>query len=341
VRRLSALPVVIALLLVVPAAQATLVFNKLSAHGSHWSVWSASDDGSNAKKIAADGLSPRISPDGLTVAYQSVYGQLGTRPQLLTVPTAGGKRSILLDPQWDPDTMAWSPDSKTIAAVTGHEVGTKRLVLIDVATGNSRTVASGEFYGVGFSPTGGAIVYARAAKDGFPPRSSLWVAPVDGGNPVKITSGHPDVSPAWGPQAIVFARQRKPPRRYDAWKQDLYLLAPGGMPKRLTFQKPSFLLYGLSPVSLSADGTRLLAQFGGQDTAFAQTVDPVTGKVRTVGLQSDGIVGSALSHDGTTILATQGEFEDPSNRTNVVTVPYDGGRPHVLVRHALSPDWNR
>jgi hypothetical protein len=186
-----------------------------------------------------------------------------------------------------------------------------------------------------------AAARSRAAKDGFPPRASLWVAPVAGGKPVQITSGHPDIDPLWGPQAVVFARQRKPPRRYDAWKQDLFMLAPGGMPKQLTFQKPSFLLFGLSPVGWSDDGSRLLAQFGGQDMAFAQTVDPVTGRIRTVGRQTDGIVGSALSHDGTTILATEGASEDPDAETNVVSVPYDGGPPQVLVGHALSPDWNR
>jgi hypothetical protein len=257
------------------------------------------------------------------------------------VPAAGGARKVLLDPAWRSDTLAWSPDSRYVAAVTGPELGTQRLVLIDVTDASIRTVARGQFYGVSFSPTGGAIVYARARRDSYPPRSSLWVAPVGGGTPTQITSAHPDIYPLWGPHSIVFTRQRKPARKFDAWKQDLFLIAPNdGAPRRLTHQRPAFLLSGLTPVSWSADGTRLLGQFGGQDTVFAQTIDPATGSVKTVWREQESIIGAALSRDGSTILAMRGAFE-PTTQTEVVTVPYAGGRPHVLVRHAWSPDWNR
>ena len=158
---------------------------------------------------------------------------------------------------------------------------------------------------------------------------------------MRITRSHPDVYPLWGPSSVVFARMRKPSRRYDAYKQDLYVISPGGgAPGRLTHQNPSFLLSGLSPVSWSADGTRLLAQFGGQDTAFAQTVNPQTGRVRTVGSQRDNIVGSALSRDGQLILATRGDLEGGTD-ADVVTIPYAGGRIHVLARKAFNADWNR
>jgi hypothetical protein len=329
----------VSLPLAAPAAHATLVFNK-GADTSRASVWSAADDGTGAKRLAS-GLGPRISPDGLTVAYQSIYGPPGTRPQLITIPAGGGKRSILLDPQWRAETQAWSPDSRTIAAVTGKEIGTKRLVLIDVATRARRTVASGEFYGVSFSPTGEAIVYSRAARDSYPPRADLYAAPVGGGNPVRLTRGQADIYPLWGPQSIAFARQRKPKRRGDSVKQDLYLVSPaGGAPRRLTRQKPSYLLTGLSPVSWSMDGSRLLADFGGQDTDYARTVDPATGRVGNVGRLRDGIIGEALSRDGSTILGIRGGFE-PTASTAVVTIPYGGGKVRVLVPHGFSADWNR
>jgi Tol biopolymer transport system component len=304
-------------------------------------VWAANDDGSGAKRIARGGLNPRVSPDGRNVVFETVYGAVGTRPQLVMVPTAGGPRRVLLDPAWRSDTQAWSPDSRYVAAVTGPEIGTQRLVLIDVTSGSMRTVARGAFYGVSFSPTGGALVYSRARRDDYPARSSLFVAAVGGGAPTRITSGNPDIYPLWGPQSIVFTRQRRPPRRYDSWKQDLFLIAPGdGAPRQLTHQRPSFLLAGLTAVSWSADGTRLLGQFGGQDTVFAQTVDPMTGRARTVGREAESIVGAALSRDGSTILATRGAFEDMS-QTQVIAVPYGGGKAQVIVRHGWSPDWNR
>jgi Tol biopolymer transport system component len=326
--------------LVAPSAHATLVFNE-GADTSRASVWSANDDGTNAKRIARGGLNPRISPDGRNVVFQTVYGALGSRPQLVLVPAEGGPRKVLLDPAWRADTEAWSPDSRYVAAVTGPEVGTQRLVLIDVTNGAVQTLARGQFYGASFSPSGGAVVFARARREEYPPRASLYVASLGGGTPVRITSGHPDIYPLWGPQTIVFTRQRRPARKYDSWKQDLFVMTSSdAAPRQLTHQHPSFLLAGLTPVSWSADGARLLGQFGGQDTVFAQTVDPVSGRTRTVGREAESIIGAALSRDGSAILATRGAFEDTA-QTEIVTIPYGGGAPHVLVRHAFSPDWNR
>ena len=338
--RLALLTLVLAIVLA-PAAYATLVFNR-GSDTSVATVWAAGDDGSDAHQVAAAGLTPRVSPDGNTVAYQTIYGDPGTRPRLAVVPAAGGPIRILLDPQWQSDVFAWSPDSATIAAVTGTELGTKRLVLIDVATGARRTIATGYFYGARFSPSGGALVYARAASDrSYPARSALWVVPLRGGKRMRLTRSHSDIYPLWGPDGIAFARMRKPARKFDAWKQDIYELSSrGGGLRRITRTRPGFLLSGLTPVAFSADGKRLLAEFGGQDTAFAQLVDPSTGRVRTLGQETDGTVGSALSHDGQLVLATRGGVEGGPDG-DVVSIGYSDGRVTVLAPGAFSPDWNR
>ncbi|MGP0101765.1 MAG: hypothetical protein ACLPUT_09125 [Solirubrobacteraceae bacterium] len=76
----------------------------------------------------------------------------------------------------------------------------------------------------------------------------------------------------------------------------------------------------------------------GQDTSYAETVNPSTGQVRRVGVPAQGLVGYALSRDGRWILATTGG-PDPSD-SDVVMVPYGGGKLRVLARHANSPDWS-
>jgi len=315
-------------------AGATIVFEKSPFRPT---VWSAADDGSARVQLTSGEL-PRISPDGTLVAYETPY-RGNTRPTLRVIPAAGGDSRLLLKPVWY--SFGFSPDSKTIAAVTGKEVGRKRLVLVDVATGAVRTVAHGQFSGFSFSPDGTMLVFARAPKDAYPPRSDLLVAPVAGGLPTVMTSNHRSVSPVWGPAGIAFARLRKPPRRGDAYKQDIYVLDPATkLARRITTTKVPFLLSGLDPVAWSADGTRLLAEFGGQDTSYAETVDPATGAVRRAGRRSDGIVGYDLSADGSTILATTGGY-DPGDRHDVVTVPYGGGTPTVLVENAFSPGWTR
>jgi hypothetical protein len=102
---------------------------------------------------------------------------------------------------------------------------------------------------------------------------------------------------------------------------------------------PPFLLSGLSAVAWSSNGQRLLAEFSGQDTSYAETVNPKTGTVRRVGKPSQGFVGWGLSHNGHLILATTGGPE-PTSRANVVAIPYGAGKPRVLVHHAWWANWN-
>jgi Tol biopolymer transport system component len=329
----GAVLVAVSLTAAAPAA-ATLVYEK-SPFRPH--VYAAADDGSARVQLAA-GEQPKISPDGTTVAYQTPYSG-NSRPTLRVIPVSGGESRLLLKPVWF--SWVFSPDSRTIAAVTGKEVGTKRLVLVDVASGKVRRVSQGQFSGLTFSPDGASLAYARSLKNNYPPRSDLFVVPVAGGAPVRVTTDHRSVDPIWGAPGIAFVKLRKPGRRGDAYKQDIYVLDPATRAlRRVTRTKVPFLLSGLDPVSWSADGLRLLAEYGGQDTSFAETVDPATGKVRRVGRSSDGLVGHDLSADGSMILATTGGY-DPGDAHDVVTIPYAGGRPAVLVGDAFSPDWTR
>jgi hypothetical protein len=315
-------------------SSATLVYEKNPFKPR---VYAAADDGSGPVKLAAGEL-PRISPDGTIVAYETQYAGKSV-PTLRVVAPTGGASRLLLKPVWF--TYVFSPDSKTLAAITGKEVGRKRLVVIDVTTGAVRKVDSGQFSGVSFSPDSASLVYARAQKDAYPPRANLFIAPVAGGAPTALTTDHRSIDPVWGAAGIAFVKLRKPTRNGDAYKQDIYVHDPTtGVVRRLTRTKVPFLLSGLDPVAWSGDGSRLLAEFGGQDTSFAETVDPATGAVRRVGRLSDGLVGYDLSADGSAILATSGGY-DPGDPHDIVTVPYTGGRPTVLVRGGLSPDWNR
>jgi Tol biopolymer transport system component len=340
IARLAVLAALAAALAAPAAARATLVYDKGSA-SAHPSVWIAADDGSSPRRLAAGRL-PRISPDGQTVVYELPSTRAtGYKPRLMKIPAAGGTPTALLTPAWSFDAFAWSPDSKTIATVTGREVGTRRLVLVEVATGAARTVASGAFFGVSFAPNGSAIVYGRAPNDRFPFRGEIYTAPVAGGAPTRITHGGRSLYPVWGPTAIAIDRQRKARRRNDGPKQDVYLINPDGSGlRRLTRTNVPFLLTGLQPMAWSADGVHMLAEFGGQDTSYAETVDPATGRATVVGRVADGIVGFRLSRDGGTILGATGGY-DPPGRHDVVTIPYAGGPPTVLVKRANDPDWTR
>jgi Tol biopolymer transport system component len=340
------LPVlVLAALLAVPAAaQATLTYvrNPLNPQ-----VFVANDDGSGAVKIGK-GRTPHVSPDGQSIVYLREGAK--NAQELTLAPVAGPTRTLMVG--WrESSTFAWSPDSKTIAALRGPEIGKRSLVLIDVASGKQNVVANGYFGGVSFSPDSSEIVYSRAGSETYPPRSDVFRFPVPipgvvnvrAPEPVRLTRDHRSSDPLWGPRGqIVFVKTIDGKKRKYAPKNELFLMNPQGKGvKRLTRTKVPPLLQGLFPTDWSADGTRLLAEFQGQDTSYAVTVNPKTGAQRPVaGAGENGFVGSALSADGKQVLGFTGEF-DPSGGHQVATAPYGGGKLKVLVKNALEPDWNR
>jgi len=346
-RSIGALAAVAAFLLAPASSQATLVFtrNPLSP-----TVYVANDDGSAARKVGP-GSSPRVSPDGQTIAFYR--SGKGNRPAELMVAAASGGVARKLASGWqDPFVFPWSPDSTTIALLLGPEVGRQRLTTIDLATGTQRTIASGYFSGASFSPQGSQqLVYARAASESFPPRSDIYRADilppgavsVAAEEPQRITTDHRSSSPLWGPNGtIVFVKHLGEKKRQYGPKNDLFLIKPNGRGvKGLTHTRVDPLLSGLSPTEWSANGNRLLAEFGGQDTSYAVTVNPKTGAERALTKEREvGFVGTALSSDGKLVLGSLGGFE-PGPGHKVVSIPYAGGKPKVLANNASEPDWNR
>ncbi|HET9677490.1 MAG TPA: hypothetical protein VFP21_08315 [Solirubrobacterales bacterium] len=265
------------------------------------------------------------------------------------MPAEGGLPRTLMVGFREPFYLEWSPDSTLLAALRGPELGKRKLVLIDVATGKQTVVAQGFFSGFGFSPQGGQFVFAKAKSEHFPPRSDVYrvdlippgavgVAPVV---PHQITSDHNSAYPLWGPSKIVFVKTLGAKTRKYGPKNELYLMNPNGKGvKRLTHTNVPALLQGLFPTDWSASGNRLLAEFEGQDTSYAVKVNPKTGAQKPVGKAGEqGFVGTALSNDGKFVLGYTGGF-DPGLKHSVLSVPYAGGEPKVLARSAFEPDWS-
>jgi Tol biopolymer transport system component len=319
------------------AAQATLTYVKNPFEPV---VFAAADDGSGAHRVGS-GSNPQVSPDGLTVAYQREGA--GHSQNLMVAAAAGGPSRALMSGLQDGFNLAFSPDSQMIAALRGPELGKRKLVLVDVASGAVRVLARGYFSGFSFSPDGTELVYAKSPSEKYPPRSGVYTVGTDGGKPVRITSGHNSQSPLWGPAGeIAFVKLVGGKQRRYGPKNELFLMSPQGKQvKRLTHTKVDPLLLGLVPTEWSADGKRLLAEFEGQDTSYAVAVNPQTGAQRPLDkAEEQGFVGTALSRDGGTVLGFTGGFEPEPNH-DIATIPYGGGKLKILVKDAYEPDWSR
>jgi Tol biopolymer transport system component len=337
---------VLAVLLAFPAlAGATLSFTRGTFHPA---VFAANDDGSGAHKIG-NGGNPHVSPDGLSVAF--LHEGAKHAQELQVALAAGGPARTLMVGFREPFSLAWSPDSTLIAALRGPELGKLKLVLINVATGAQRVVAQGFFSGFSFNADGSEIVYSRTGSEKYPPRSDVFrvqfVPPgavsVAAEKPVRITDDHRSLDPLWGPNdKIVFVKLLEAKKRKYGPKNELFLMNPQGKGvKRLTHTKVGPLLQGLFPTDWSANGRRILAEFGGQDTSYAVGVNATTGAQRPIGKAGEvGFVGTALSADGKTVLGFEGGF-DPINKHDVVSIPFGGGKPTVLAKNAYEPSWSR
>jgi Tol biopolymer transport system component len=335
---LAALAAATALLAFPIAAQATLVYVKNPMKPS---VFAANDNGGGAFRVGP-GTNPKVSPDGDVIAYARESSG-GKRQLMLAATVGGGSKAVLANLQ-ESSYVTFSPDSKLVAAIRGPELGKRRLVLLDVTSGTLlRTVASGYFGGVSFSPDGTELAYSLANSEDFPAKSNVYTAPIGSGKSVQITNDGRSQAPLWGPNGrIVFVKLLGAKQRKYGPKNELFLMSPNGKGvKRLTQTQVGSLLLGLVPTEWSDDGNRLLAEFVGQDTSYAVTVNPRTGKQRPIGPSGEqGFVGTALSGDGMTVLGFTGGFE-PGPDHRVATVPYGGGKVKTLVKGGFEPNWSR
>lgn len=316
-------------------AHAELVYVK-NPGGVEPVVSVATDEGKDPRRLGI-GRAPTISPDGRWVAFVTVpAGGSEMEAVVLQKLEAGSQRFVMRSRSFD--SLRFSADSSKLAAIAGG----KRVRVYDVASDKLYVAARGTIRGYSFSPDSKSIVVGRATKDKLQAPSDLYTGPVVGGKKlVRITDFGRASNPVWGSAEIVFDRFKR--RKGDAPAYNLWAVepAPDGKLRRLTKLKIPKLVSGLVPLEISADARRMLAVFTGQDTAVGFTVAPRTGKTRALSRDFEsGLVGFDLSADGKQILAHTGG-PDPGAAHDVVSVPYGGGEPKLLVEDAAYPDWTR
>ena len=323
----------------------------------HSALWIANDDGSAARQLVASKLpwvligSGAISPDGRTVVYgmSKLAGQGGF--QLMAIDAAGGPPRVLSSTA---SFAAWSPDSHTIAATQSTGIDREQLLTIDVESGAVRALATvSGLGGISFSPQGDALAYAAASGNA----SDIYSVRLDGTPPIRLTHNGHSGNPVWGKRWIAFSRWY-PTRRAGkpSRKEDLYLysriVANGGHVYSGVHRITHLHALGIAPTAWS-DGRRLLVEIAHRRpspthptaTDWAATIGIPRNTVREIGKPSKangafGVIGVAISRDGSTILGAR-HVGGGMGGYDVVALPFHGGRPRVLARHALNPSWSR
>jgi Tol biopolymer transport system component len=294
-----------------------------SFSASHSWIWRARPDGTHRVRLV-EGRNPQLAPNGRLVAYARSPRELyvvsisGGRPRLLR--RGVGKHAFV-------SGFVWSPTSRQIATVE-----TKSLVLVDVGTGRARPFGGTRrprVVGVGdpsFSPDGRRIVFDRFDRTG----GDLELFDTRTGRTRRLTRDHRSMFPVWGPRGIAFNRAGFV-RGGDVW-----LLDPRtGKSRRLTHTRA-----GIYPVAWSADGRRLLAANPATHNGRLWAVDVRSGRARDLTGWVGDLFPQGLSRDGRTILAAIGCGGLLSPFGVVETLPFAGGKPHVLVKGPCRASWN-
>lgn len=312
---------------------AGLAFTRTDGH--HSSIWVAKTDGSDARQIAAHAFAGTLSPDGRRVAYSLPQDtpDSGLTPLYVVDVESGEPRRID-----EASGYAWSRDGARLAVSDG-----KALVLLDVTSGRRRElVRSGDVVGLSFAPDGKALAYSRHnGRVGHEYRSDIFVIRLSDGEIEQLThDGHSD-RPVWGRGRLAYRHFR-----FDGdWSiGELRLMRPDGSGARLFArgnEDTSQAQMGLDPLEFSEDGKRLLACAVSEFYCPPVTFTVPGGAKRELSVGDQGIrVVQAwdLARDGTEVLVDAGAFDDDTHH-RVYAIPFEGGKPRLLVRDATSPSW--
>jgi len=292
--------------------------------GEKGMVWFAAANGKGRRRLFR-AATPALSPDGSMVAVT----EFGHSAGLGIFTVCGGRVGEYFSPHDGISGIVWSPDSSLVAAVVDPDPNgsafRQQLVVIDVATGQVTTVATGFLGGWGgpsFSPTSPyQLGYALVPRVNADP--NVWSDAV--GEPsVQLTHGGSNEFPLWGPKGILYE----------------HLLSSGATELRLILGGQSTNLMRLNgwPVALSSDGLHLAAEGAACGVVWPLSVNLATRRV--VRKFANGFAPFGISASGGALLiaGSPPSGECGGKRSVIETVPFGGGRP-TKIAYGTSPSW--
>jgi dipeptidyl aminopeptidase/acylaminoacyl peptidase len=309
-------------------------------NGGQPTVWVAQADGSHARNVGV-GSVPLLAPNGESVAFSP---QGGSNALVIESPSGTVTGKFFNGRQVSAASLAWSPDSRYLAvqlADTQHlnSVGRSGIAIVDTHTGTTVMVAHGIVYAASWSPTGDKLVYGLAKSVKFTAPTNLYTCDANGGSVKQVTNNGDSLQPVWGKLGIAFDRSQSRGTQKAPLYQ-IYLLH-NGHTTQITHVPVGPLVFGLVPVAVSANGRRLIAEYGGTDTSNAYTVDLGTHATHEVKVHGQTVTGWGISRDGKRLLIVFGGFEQSANHGKVESIPWGGGTPTVLEQHGNEPSWNQ
>ena len=352
------------------------VDSKADKNFSH--IWMTTWDGTQSIQLTnrkdESESTPRWSPDGRYLTFISSREDKKERDQLWILDRTGGEARQLTQLDGSVVDYVWSPDSKSIALILldrdpndppGDEkkdvdtppkpivvdrfffkqdidgylgVQRQRLTLLDVSTGKTRRLTTGDFneHFPAWSPDGRQIAFV-SNRDPDPDRSyntDLWVVPVAGEPKApRRLSNHPgsdndpdyESYPAWSPDGRQVAYVQGGPVElfYYGTRHLAVVDANGGAPRILT----TGLDRNVAQPIWAKDGKSIQILVEDDRTQWLGTVSAQGGEVRR--LAGNRSVIQSIDQLGGNRIA--GLVNDPTRPNEVYAI--EGDKLRALTKH--------
>jgi Tol biopolymer transport system component len=169
-------------------------------------IWLIRADGTGMRQLTsgtgADEM-PTISPDGNQVAFVRTLNDgtpSGRKPELYTVPIAGGEPTRLTENTLEDVNPVFSPDGGSIAfgQVTPSRRGTVQMIRTDGMSQRRVTSTGLEYPDPDFSPNGRSLVFVGQIPNARPYENALYTVRTSGTARQLLTRRFEDpVLPQW------------------------------------------------------------------------------------------------------------------------------------------------
>ena len=177
-----------------------IAFEYYDAANTSSMIWLVNANGTGAYAVTTQPhpapfvhAAPAWSPDGTRLAV--AMGAPGSL-QLATMSADGGPITLVTQPTSGSDTEPyWSPDGRSLVFVHTTSPAQNDIVVVDLATGQRRTLFTGNAHHPAWSPTGQVVAFS--ARVGADP-AELYAIPAVGGTAQRVTTNEvADRHPNW------------------------------------------------------------------------------------------------------------------------------------------------
>ncbi|MGC1449866.1 MAG: winged helix-turn-helix domain-containing protein [Candidatus Sulfotelmatobacter sp.] len=295
------------------------------------SLWRISLMGGTPRKLANEGSSARVSPDGSKIAF--LKGVWDNEQIWLMDADGGGASKIVDGGQEGFGAVAWAPDAKRFAAVRTTHTG-KQIEVYDVATGRNQVILSEQRLGDEVAWTNsGHLIYSLFEPEPNQSDANLWWVQID------PRSGRPSSPPAriTNDQANIFGVSitldgKRMALRRSLYQADVYLTEIEAQGKQLSPPR-RFTLDDRTdwPSSWTRDSKAVLfmSDRNGPTHIFKQRIDQTQPELLVGGKDVRWV--PRLTPDGLSVLyLTSAVSDGPTENVRLMRVPLSGG-PSQLV----------